>query len=550
MPELKLENSLVDDRYEVRERLGLGSYAEIFVAHDREMDGQEVVLKSLNTHLQGTPDAELERTLVENFQNEAIALDKVRHPHVILRLGHGTAADLRGVPFHYLVLEYMPGGDLLRLCRRSSGNALKLGAALHYFKQIAEALAYAHSQGVIHRDLKPNNFLLSADHAVVKIADFGVAKITTQENEEITRVGAGIYAPPEHHPDDTTGHVGRLTASADIYSLAKSLYTVVCGTTPSAFNRRPITSLPSPVNQQPYAEALLKVLRRATADRVEDRYASVIEFWSDLANVAIIAQPATANEADEEVTRIKPRLQVAPTGLPETPVRPDFEPLVSGSSPAPHIPANAPRPRPSIHEMQTARFEEPQSFDSRSPKIVVALGKEQPAPVVQTTNNTARVSTMPVQAESPVSRRYTAPAIKANDYQPSAIEQFMAPMWRRILALLLAVAFLGMLVSVYRYAQTHRLNQATPTQAGILTPKQIEVLATNLNVRTGPGFGFDSIGAVPKGSKHKVLKVSDNGWMQIEVSEWSADQPRVGDYKQGWVNGSSQLVNVTSRRLW
>ncbi|MER3496555.1 MAG: hypothetical protein C4320_07140, partial [Armatimonadota bacterium] len=203
-----------------------------------------------------------------------------------------------------------------------------------------------------------------------------------------------------------------------------------------------------------------------------------------------------------------------------------------------------------IHEMQTARFEEPQSFDSRSPKIVVALGKEQPAPVVQATNNTARVSTMPVQAESPVSRRYTAPTVKANDYQPSAIEQFMAPMWRRILALLLAVAFLGMLVSVYRYAQTHRLNQATPTQAGILTPKQIEVLTTNLNVRTGPGLGFDSIGAVPKGSKHKVLKVSDNGWMQIEVSEWSADQPRVGNYKQGWVNGSSQLVNVTSRGLW
>src|SRR5262252_8310789 len=112
MPQLRLEQSLVDDRYEIADRLGLGSYSEIFVASDRETDGQQVVIKALNTSLQGTPDVELERTLIDNFQNEAICLDTVRHPHVILRLGHGTAADLLGVPFHFLVLEYMPGGDL------------------------------------------------------------------------------------------------------------------------------------------------------------------------------------------------------------------------------------------------------------------------------------------------------------------------------------------------------------------------------------------------------------------------------------------------------
>src|SRR5215813_6099026 len=209
MPELKLENSLVDNRYEVLERLSRGSFAEIFVARDREGDGMEVVIKALNTSLQGTPDADLERTLIENFQNEAIALDAVRHPHVILRWGHGTAADLRETPFHYLVLEYMPGGDLLKLCRARRNNALTLDEALLYFKQACEALAYAHGKGIIHRDLKPNNFLLGAD----------------------------IYAPPEHHPDEVfaenTGSRSRLTAAADIYSLAKSFYTVVCGRPPS-----------------------------------------------------------------------------------------------------------------------------------------------------------------------------------------------------------------------------------------------------------------------------------------------------------------------------
>jgi serine/threonine protein kinase len=531
MPELKLENSLVDDRYEVRERLGLGSYAEIFVARDRELNGQEVALKTLNTCLQGTPDAELEKTLIENFQNEAVALDKVRHPHVILRLGHGTAADLRGTPFHYLVLEYLPGGDLLRLCRAHPGNALKLGAALHYFKQICEALAYAHSQGVIHRDLKPNNFLLSADHEVVKIADFGVAKITTHESAEITRVGAGIYAPPEHHPDDLTAYTGRLTASADIYSLAKSFYTVVCGATPNGFNRRQITSLPAPVKAHPWADALLTVLRRATADGVEDRYATVIEFWSDLANVAALAQ-AEAEEGDDEVTRIKPRLQVKPTGLPETPVRPDFEPLASGPLRLPE--GYAPRAP---------------AGDARPPKIVVALGTEKPAPAVRA-ENSPPVALRPERPAQPAGRqRPQAADGGANVYQQSAIERFMAPMWRRVLALLLAVAFLGLLVNVYRYARAHRLNPSA-TQTGIFTPKELEVLAENLNVRTGPGARYETIGAVARGSRHRVLQVAENGWMQIEVSAWSLTEPRVGDFKQGWVNGSPQMVSVTSRRLW
>ncbi|MCV4860918.1 protein kinase, partial [Escherichia coli] len=86
-----------------------------------------VVIKALNVFLQDDPDKDLERTLVENFQNEAVALDRVRHPNVISRLGHGTARDLSGTIFHYLVLEYMEGGDLQRLSRN---RQLSLNEAL------------------------------------------------------------------------------------------------------------------------------------------------------------------------------------------------------------------------------------------------------------------------------------------------------------------------------------------------------------------------------------------------------------------------------------
>src|SRR5215471_17984071 len=199
MTELKLLQCRLDGRYDIEDCLGRGSYAEIYLAQDRaasDEDFRQVVVKALNVLLQGDQDPDLERTLIQNFQNEAIALDRVRHPNIISRLGHGTAIDLSGTPFHYLVLEYLSGGDLARLCRT---QPLTLDRALFYLQQICAGLAHAHECGVIHRDIKPQNLLLTADHETVKIADFGVAKLEATDGA-ITRVGTNIYAPPEHNP--------------------------------------------------------------------------------------------------------------------------------------------------------------------------------------------------------------------------------------------------------------------------------------------------------------------------------------------------------------
>src|SRR5205809_5146540 len=120
MSELKLLQCRLDGRYDIEECLGRGSYAEIYMARDLSATDEQfrkVVIKALNVLLQGYQDSDLERTLIQNFQNEAIALDRVRHPNIISRLGHGTAIDLNGTAFHYLVLEYLGGGDMARLCR-------------------------------------------------------------------------------------------------------------------------------------------------------------------------------------------------------------------------------------------------------------------------------------------------------------------------------------------------------------------------------------------------------------------------------------------------
>src|SRR5438552_7776522 len=133
MKELLLNNCRLDKRYDISELLGRGSYAEIYLARDilasTQSPHSKVVIKALNVFLQDDLDDDLERTLVENFQNEAIALDRVRHPNIISRLGHGTARDLKGTTFHYLVLEYLAGGDLQRLCREKS---LDTRSALDY----------------------------------------------------------------------------------------------------------------------------------------------------------------------------------------------------------------------------------------------------------------------------------------------------------------------------------------------------------------------------------------------------------------------------------
>src|SRR5689334_25436050 len=154
MKELSLNNCRLDRRYDILDQLGRGSYAEIYVARDvlasPKSAHNTVVIKALNVFLQDDLDADLERTLVENFQNEAIALDRVRHPNIISRLGHGTARDLKGTTFHHLVLEYMPGGDLQRLCRERSLSAKQV---LGLMEQICAGLRHAHNKGVIHRDI-------------------------------------------------------------------------------------------------------------------------------------------------------------------------------------------------------------------------------------------------------------------------------------------------------------------------------------------------------------------------------------------------------------
>ena len=253
MLELNLQRAVLNDRYEIRGRISSGSYAEVFVARDRD-SGNAVVIKALNSRLQGIPPPELEQMLAEKFQSESAILNKIRHANIVSVLDQGDGEDATGRSFSFIVLEFMSGGDLMNYARTKPKQSLGLAETLFYFKQICDGLSHAHACGVIHRDLKPDNLLLSADSRTIKIADFGVAKSTGAEYSPITRVGTPTYSAPEHSPHLVAEVMGALTASADIYSLAKTCYIMLCGRVPYEFNGKPITSLPSPADSETWAQ--------------------------------------------------------------------------------------------------------------------------------------------------------------------------------------------------------------------------------------------------------------------------------------------------------
>jgi serine/threonine protein kinase len=547
VPELRLENSIVDDRYHVDRCLGRGSYAEIFLAHDARHDDRPVIIKALNTSLQGTLDLELEQTLIENFQNEAIALDKVRHPHIIRRLGHGTAADLMGVAFHYLVLEYMPGGDLLGLCRR---EPLTLDDALFYFKQVAEALAYAHSQKVIHRDIKPNNILLSADKKVVKIADFGVAKMTLDDVIEITRVGTNVYAPPEHHPDAAEGVVEKLTPSADIYSLAKTIYTALTARAPRQFSRLPITGLPPELEGEKWADGLLRVLRKATAPRAADRYNSVEEFWGDFARVKSGAEDG--GEADAEATRVRSRLAGA-AAVERAAARPNFQSLTSapleGVRPQKaRIVVDLPRRQPpdqKVAELQgrkdinikTRPLGSTASDSDRDPLDVVnAAGAAKNGGLRARLARRAQLARAEVAGGQAINEKdpaafRTRPMREGDELERGLLEDLRAVInseWlRRIFIVFLVAALIGLAASTYyHFAGRGPLLGGSQHNAKIAG-------ALNVNMRSEPGG--EVVAALPVGTSVRVLEYR-GAWVRIKVVDWPGNSPDNAP-DTGWVDG-------------
>jgi serine/threonine protein kinase len=536
MSELKLQQCRLDGRYDVLDCLGRGSYSEVYVARDaaaQEGAPRTVVIKALNTHLQGVPDAELERTLIENFRNEAIALDRVRHPNIISRLGHGTAIDLQGRTFHYLVLEYLPGGDLQALVRN---RPLPLEGALFYLEQVCNGLAYAHKHDVIHRDIKPQNILLTADQHTAKIADFGVAKIEAAEGT-ITRVGTEIYAAPEHHPHVATGpldtaslsmRVVQLTPAADIYSLAKTTYMLLTGEPPRRFSRRPVTELPAEFAAHEWSAYVLRVLERATQNNPERRQQTVEEFWREIKDATMARTRLLRNDGGG--AQANGRASTDARAASGSPVNTSSRGLATPPPPAPTFDREA-RARDNAGRH---RIVVPITGEAKAREIFTPESGP-----VERANAQARDASGPRRAEPP-------PPPYPSEREP----RLSSAAKRWLVAFGLLLAFSGMLYATYRYVNNIRNGQAGQQQSGqqggsarsATQPGDVFLTKTDVYLREGPGTNYDKVGLAENGSQVKVLQASGK-WWKVQVVEHARPKTDPDSEDQGWVNS----INLRSQ---
>lgn len=563
MPELKLQQSRLDGRYDILECLGRGSYAEIYVARDNAApDGAPatVVIKALNMFLQDAPDLDLERTLIANFQNEAVALDRVRHPHIISRLGHGTAIDLAGTTFHYIVLEYLSGGDMAALSRH---HPLAIEKALFYLEQVCSGLAHAHECRVIHRDIKPQNLLLTSDKQVVKIADFGVARLETNEGA-ITRVGTNIYSAPEHNPLVLTGALDlgviaaghrQLTPAADIYSLAKTTYALVAGESPRRFAQYAIRELPASVGGLYWSARVLRVLEKATQTRVDDRYPTVQEFWDDLAEAALpptkplvgAGLDALSDERRHEGRKPSSDLTVDPDEFTQAPPQPRFEPVQAIAPQASGlregeksregelrrfenaVPADAPGPPPG----HTPHYGE--GPPQRRPKIVVPISAietvaKQAAMHRQTPGDT--IADFPNQSNGGLP--LVQPERRRTGYQRRpAVPRRTSPF---LVAALLILAFSGMLLATHKFVTSHwNPFVGLPTLGDVFVIGREGVTTTDVNLRPDASTANPPVGMAEVGSRVRVL-ASDNNWYEVQVLQHGRAKTDPFTADRGWIN--------------
>ena len=335
-------------RYRILKQIGRGGMADVYLAKDLILDGEEVAVKVLRTNYQTDPIA------VARFQREARAMADLDHPHIVRITDIGEEEGQQ-----YLAMEYVAGLDLKRYIKEH--RPLSNEEAVRIMGQILLAMRLAHTRGIVHRDLKPQNILLTPD-GTAKVTDFGIAVAfaETSLTQTNSMLGSVHYLSPEQ------ARGSKATVQSDIYAMGIIFYEMLTGHIPYDGDSAVTIALqhfqkplPSVIAENPSVpQALENVVIKATAKKLTDRYKSVAEMYVDLSSSLSYNRrnepKLVFDDATKADTKTLPKVpQSTLTSIPKAPVQ-EGRPQ---PKPQPHqTEKTIPSPKPTKRRRMKARY--------------------------------------------------------------------------------------------------------------------------------------------------------------------------------------------------
>ena len=258
-------------RFQLIQLLGTGAFGEVHLAHDPQLD-RKVAIKVARTGML------VGKSKVDRFQREARSAAQLHHPHIIpvYDVGQTDAAN-------YIVYEYVPGQTLGAMLQ--SRGKLPQSEAARLISQLAGALEYAHSLGIVHRDIKPDNILIDAE-GEPHIADFGLAY---RDDGDTTRTRAGVVVgtPAYMSPEQASGHGREADARADIWSLGVLFQELLTSDRPFGGSLKGVldsiqTTDPNPIRDKSVSPDLVAICLTCLAKDPASRYSTALALKDDL----------------------------------------------------------------------------------------------------------------------------------------------------------------------------------------------------------------------------------------------------------------------------